>query len=168
VQPFRPNVETTPYKHTFLHVPCKPLVESRKRPALHIRSHTFCATAPLNRESAPWAPRPLGDNLAAAPMSTAALLEDTLDAASIEMASLCHHASFSPFGAFVLKWRFLIRADTCRTRSYTCRAPASSFGICPLYLPLFTPPSLGAHARALQSCKGKAPHSLSRMHLAIN
>jgi hypothetical protein len=37
------------------------------------------------------------------------------------MASLCHHASFSPFGAFVLKWRFRIRADTCRTRSYTCR-----------------------------------------------
>ena len=29
VQPFRPNVETTPYKHTFLHVPCKPPVESR-------------------------------------------------------------------------------------------------------------------------------------------
>ena len=44
-----------------------------------------------------------------------------------------------PSGAFVLKWRSLIRSDTCRTRSYTCRAPASSFGICPLYLPLFTP-----------------------------
>jgi len=127
VQPFRPNVETPPHKHTFLHVPCKPSVESRKHPALHIRSHTFCAIPPLNRESAPWATRPLHGG------------EDTLNAASIEMASLCHHASFSPFGAFVLKWRFLIRADTCRTRSYTCRAPAFCFGICPLYLPL--PPS---------------------------
>ena len=43
-----------PYKHMFLHVPCRPPVESRKRPALHVRSHTFCATFRLNRESAIW------------------------------------------------------------------------------------------------------------------
>ena len=160
MQPFRPNVETPPYKHTFLHVPCKPPVESRKNIALHIRSHTFCATLPLNRESAPRAPRPMGDNLAAAPMSTAALLEDTLNAASIEMASLCHHASFSPFGAFVLKWRFLIRADTCRTRSYTCRAPASSFGICPLYLPLFTPPFTRKELPQMRGTRTRGRNSL--------
>ena len=33
-----------------------------------------------------------------------------------------HSLSCMPFGAFVLKWQFLIRADTCRTRSYTYRA----------------------------------------------
>ena len=59
VQPFRPNVETPPYKHTFLHVPCKPPVESRNAllyiyvPTRSVRSPRI---PPLNHENAPMRP----------------------------------------------------------------------------------------------------------------
>ena len=51
-----------------------------------------------------------------------------------------HSLSRMPFGAFVLKWRFLIRADTCRTRSYTCRAQCLQFrNLPPLPASLYPP-----------------------------
>ena len=59
MQPFRRNVETPPYRHTFLHVPCKPPVESRNAllyiyvPTRSVRSPRI---PPLNHENAPMRP----------------------------------------------------------------------------------------------------------------
>ena len=166
MQPFRPNVETPPYKHTFLHVPCKPPVESRKSIALHIRSHTFCATLPLNRESAPLCP-------------SCILFAIWGVCPQMAISDTCRHVpdTFLHVPCPCLQFRNLpplpaslypplhkegTPSDEGHKNKRVRGIPSET--ACRLGALL----TLGAHARALQSCKGKAPHSLSRMHLAIN